>query len=395
MQEYLGHQGRRDATLWSALGRVSSTLPLPSPPACSHFPSSLRIPPSLTRGVIHSRSWPQSRWSTHPLHIRSHSPLEGQLPALLPQVVQRLVGTVALPDAVGQRLQILRRRSPPGSSPLPAGPSCPRQQGVPLASASPLPAQSTPVRPAARHPDRSRSRSGRSRRWSSRCAASCCGRHVVHPGRTVLPGEMRGLPQARTVDQGKHVVAHHRLESVVPARQCSGVAWRRLVRPASLPEGLPDTRETRPRLLSPWSLGQRFPTCPAIVQSRLPTLRYSGLLRLPVPISGRSVLPLLPRYLASLACPLCPFSSHQGSPGRREFLPSAGSLSLSGRPSSSCILHKETLGSPKFPGSPHATMPWSETPVVSCTRRLRASRTVAFRDHCTPSAFSCFAGCSS
>ena len=90
------------------------------------------------------------------------------------------------------------------------------------------------------------------------------------------------------------------------------------------------------------------------------------------PSRGRSVLPLLPRYLASLAFLCVPFFAQRlawearVSSQRRESLPLWSALLR-------LLLHKETIGSPKFPGYPHGHMPWSQTPVVSCTRAFAPS----------------------
>ena len=43
------------------------------------------------------------------------------------------------------------------------------------------------------------------------------------------------------------------------------------------------------------------------------------------------------------------------------------------------MLHKETMGSPKFPSDPSEDMPRSQTPVVSCALACIAHRIVAFR----------------
>jgi len=53
----------------------------------------------------------------------------------------------------------------------------------------------------------------------------------------------------------------------------------------------------------------------------------------------------------------------RASSQRRESLPQRSALLH-------LILHKETIGSPKFPGYPRECMPWSQTPVVSWTLAL-------------------------
>ena len=56
------------------------------------------------------------------------------------------------------------------------------------------------------------------------------------------------------------------------------------------------------------------------------------------------------------------------------FLSTPGVYYLYGRLSYFLTLHKETVGSLKFPGYPHEHMPWSKTPVVSRTLALSHPR---------------------
>ena len=56
------------------------------------------------------------------------------------------------------------------------------------------------------------------------------------------------------------------------------------------------------------------------------------------------------------------------------FLSTPGVFYLYGRLSYFLTLHKETVGSLKFPGYPHEYMPWSQTPVVSWTLALSHPR---------------------
>src|SRR5262249_60620581 len=50
-----------------------------------------------------------------------------------------------------------------------------------------------------------------------------------------------------------------------------------------------------------------------------------------------------------------------------------GVVSHLGRRPSSLTPPKETIAPPPFPGSPHAPMLWSQTPVVSCTLAISPS----------------------
>jgi hypothetical protein len=55
-------------------------------------------------------------------------------------------------------------------------------------------------------------------------------------------------------------------------------------------------------------------------------------------------------------------------------------------------LHTETIGSPTFPGSPRACLPWSQTPVVSCTLAL-AHPGLLPSSACMPVGFHALAPC--
>ena len=70
---------------------------------------------------------------------------------------------------------------------------------------------------------------------------------------------------------------------------------------------------------------------------------------------------------------LCPFSAERARVRGWSFLSTPGVFYHHGRRSSFLTLHKETIGSPTFPGSPHEHMLWSQTPVVSCTLALAPS----------------------
>ena len=70
---------------------------------------------------------------------------------------------------------------------------------------------------------------------------------------------------------------------------------------------------------------------------------------------------------------LCPFSAEKARGRGWSFLSTPGVFYHHGRRSSFLTLHKETIGSPTFPGSPHEHMLWSQTPVVSCTLALAPS----------------------
>ncbi len=110
-------------------------------------------------------------------------------------------------------------------------------------------------------------------------------------------------------------------------------------------------------------LGHRFPTFPT--RSRAPPaigtmIRYDC----QKPVSGSFGAPSPPPIPCITPLSLCPCLS-TGSCGGLAPPPHAGSLHLAGRHSSDLILHKETVGSPKFPSHPYACMPRSQTPVVS------------------------------
>ena len=134
--------------------------------------------------------------------------------------------------------------------------------------------------------------------------------------------------------------------------------------------------------VGPWDVGSP-PSRPEAQGSR-PSVLWSAKTA-KSPSRGRSVLPVLPRYLVSLVL-LCVPCASQGSSERREpplqrreSLPHWSALLR-------LILYKETIGSPTFPSHPSACMPRSQTPVVSCTLAL-AHPGLLPSGHCTPSAF--------
>ena len=87
-------------------------------------------------------------------------------------------------------------------------------------------------------------------------------------------------------------------ESAWPVGPCSGVAWRRLVSPASLPEVLPEN--VLPGVafppVGPWDLGSP-PSRPGAHRSQPAVLCAAKTAK--SPSRGRAVLPLLPRCLGS------------------------------------------------------------------------------------------------
>ena len=107
MQEYIGEHGRNDPALWRPLSGCISA-PASSTPACSHVPISLQyasiIDPLLEK--LPQRAPVQVIEKS--TDIRIDSPVDVQRPALLTQLVQRLMGTVALPEAMGKGMEVLR-----------------------------------------------------------------------------------------------------------------------------------------------------------------------------------------------------------------------------------------------------------------------------------------------
>jgi hypothetical protein len=89
-------------------------------------------------------------------------------------------------------------------------------------------------------------------------------------------------------------------------------------------------------------------------------LRYDCQLPFSMPYAlARTPIPCSP----SFSCPV------SGSPARR-VLSSARTRCFPAGGTPSTFVHKETIGSPKFPGYPLECMPRSSTPVVSCTLAL-------------------------
>src|SRR5712691_8417313 len=106
MQQYVGSYGRNHPALRCALVRVrqrsrlshAGLQPLADPPQYTPI-----IDPLLeTRSQMARLDGVET--STD---IRIHSPVDVELPAWLPQCVQRLMWTVALPEAVGTLLKVL------------------------------------------------------------------------------------------------------------------------------------------------------------------------------------------------------------------------------------------------------------------------------------------------
>src|SRR5207245_7460053 len=95
-------------------------------------------------------------------------------------------------------------------------------------------------------------------------------------------------------------------DSVLPVSQCSGVSWIRLVSPESLPEVPPDI--VMPGVsfpaVGPWDIGS--PPCRPGASGSRPSVLCSAQTA-HSPSRGRSVLPLLPRYLAALLFLCVPF----------------------------------------------------------------------------------------
>ena len=207
MEEDVGQHGRRSPTVRGALvrGRQRSRFvhaglsPLADPP---------QYPPLLD--PWHETRSPQAmvnRVETSTA-ICLPSPIDGQLAAWLPPLVQRLMGTVALPDAVGKGINIMRAARLPDHS------HCPLDALVLTAG---LP--SWPLLPPcllAPYPfDRRRDIPIGAKPLVQVPAGvvQVCGvllrRDLGPPWRTVLPGETRGFPQTVTVNQGQHVVEPH------------------------------------------------------------------------------------------------------------------------------------------------------------------------------------------
>lgn len=114
--------------------------------------------------------------------------------------------------------------------------------------------------------------------------------------------------------------------------------------------------------------GLRFPTFPT-GNANVPSHRYYDPLRLPKAHLGVVRFSLSSpdtlhhsSFFVFLSRERLAGEARASSP-RRESSPQRSALLR-------LILHKETIGSPKFPGYPCDDMPWSQTPVVSWTLAL-------------------------
>jgi hypothetical protein len=136
-----------------------------------------------------------------------------------------------------------------------------------------------------------------------------------------------------------------------------GSLLRRFVGSKSFPSCLPASRYARPRLPSSGSLGSHFPTFTGT------TLGYDYQLFFSMPYAlARSPIPCLFPFVR------VPFPARYRS-GTLALTP--GLLGLPVRLFR--LSHKETDGSPKFPGYPFELMPCSSTPVVSSALALAYS----------------------
>ena len=129
----------------------------------------------------------------------------------------------------------------------------------------------------------------------------------------------------------------------------AGVVVTRFVGTESFPSFLPAERYARLLLPSSGSRGPRFPTF-------LGTLIRSDCRE---PISGSFGAPSPPPIPCITRLSLCPFSAEKARLRGWSFLSTPGVFYHHGRRSSFLTLHKETIGSPKFPGYPHEHMLWS------------------------------------
>ena len=156
-----------------------------------------------------------------------HSPGAGQRPALLAQLVQRLMGPVPLAEAVGKRLTLLLkdRRHDHHHRPLD---TLVRAAGfasrplLPIVLLAPHPLDGWRHRPIVAPPLMQVPQGG------LQVLGRLRGRYLIHPRRAALTGLTLGCPQDVTGNQVTHVVAHHRRRALWPAAQFSGVSWIRL-----------------------------------------------------------------------------------------------------------------------------------------------------------------------
>lgn len=129
-----------------------------------------------------------------------------------------------------------------------------------------------------------------------------------------------------------------------------------------LPSFLPAERYAQLLLRYSGSIGSLFPTFPNQSHNYTPIHRYYDPLRLPI------------AHFASFACrylnntlhtrPLFVFCLCSSYRRIRVYTTAAGSFTTWTVPLN-LIVHKETIGSPKFPSYPYECMPRSKTPEVS------------------------------
>jgi hypothetical protein len=263
--------------------------------------------------------------------LRIDSPVDVQPPALLTPLVQRLMVTVALPEAVGTFMQGMSKDglSDPPHRPLdhrvleagvPSWPLLPLvlRTPYPLDWRRPIPIVAPPLMPGPQ--------------GGVQVLGVLRGRHRGHPRRTLFAAQTRGFQKACTGDQVQHVVAH-------PLRRALGLlrhalAWHGdgwcspRLSPRSFQKHVMPGFSCPP--VGPW--GRRVPTFPT---------RHAGLpacgtmLRSDChePVSGSFGSPAPHPLPCSTPLSLGPLTT-KGSWERLERPLNAGSLSLSGRHSS-------------------------------------------------------------
>ena len=204
MQAYRGAPGRNDPTWWRPLVGVSPRSRLQharGPPRATPAESASLLDPLLDTRPPRA----PGQVSENSPAIRLDSPGDGQRPALLPPLVPRLMGAVALPEALGHSLEILLddRLEAPHPRPLDplgrdaGGPSGPLRPSVlfdpyPLDGRRPLPIIAAPLLQGPQ---------GLVQVFGVLLRPA-----LVHTWGTALLGLVRGFPQALPVNHVQHLV---------------------------------------------------------------------------------------------------------------------------------------------------------------------------------------------
>src|SRR5262245_25664305 len=221
MQEYIGEHGRNDPALRRPLVGVQQrsrlqharVQPLANQSEYSSITDSLldKLPQMAPVQVVEKST-----------DIRIDYPVDVQRPTLLTQFVQRLMGTVPLPEAMGEGMEIFledrlqdHHHRPLDDLVLEAG--FPYGPLLPIVLLDPHPLDGRRHIPIVAEPLM------QVPQVLVQTLGVLLGRNVVHAWSTALLGLVIGFPQELPVDQVKHIVEHH--GRIAPGLLCNSLEF--------------------------------------------------------------------------------------------------------------------------------------------------------------------------